>query len=160
MFYCTTAWSLLDLRSRSFVDVHRAFRAEPPHKMASLMRMRTVARPAARKFSTSVVATPAGTVAVVPGNTSSPMVALATMPLTIASNNMALGLGLARWGVAGGLFLYALIRPSEWDRVRTAFRPVSPAPPRARATRRPLFGKEGGWPSRRRPPFFLPLSFA
>ena len=96
-----------------------------------LLRMRTaafVARPAVRRFSTSVaVTTPAGarTVAVVPGNTSSPALALATMPLTIASNNMPLLMMASRWGLAIGIFLYALIRPNEWDRVRNRFSPRS-----------------------------------
>ena len=44
---------------------------------------------------------------------------LAIMPMTMAANNMALGMSLARWGVAGGLFLYMLIRPKEWSQVRS-----------------------------------------
>ena len=42
---------------------------------------------------------------------------LGLLPMTLTANNMHLVGAAARWGIAGGLFLYMMIRPSEWDRV-------------------------------------------
>jgi hypothetical protein len=43
----------------------------------------------------------------------------AILPMTIATNNIHLLIAGARWGIAGGLFLYMMIRPGEWASVRS-----------------------------------------
>ena len=51
--------------------------------------------------------------------------------MTLTANNLHLAGAGARWGVAVGIFLYMMIRPSEWDRVSAKTHPAV-CPERAR----------------------------
>lgn len=77
-----------------------------------------------RGFATAPATTGGGAVATASGEAaplalpgSYGMKELAILPLTLAANKMHLVGAGARWGVAAGIFLYMMIRPSEWDRV-------------------------------------------